>query len=160
MPAGAKLLPFRANIPYLTDYCFTTFDQNFPKRAREWKGGFIVAGANYGQGSSRESAALVPLCLGVKGVIAKSFARIHYDNLINSGILPLVFSNQADYEKMDTGDALVLEGIREKIRNRQPLSVHNVTKKVLIPIGGSFTDRQIEIILAGGLLNHTKQRRG
>ncbi|MDP1990083.1 MAG: aconitate hydratase [Syntrophales bacterium] len=160
MPAGAKLLPFRGNIPYLGDYCFTAFDNDFPKRAKEWNGGFVAAGANYGQGSSRESAALVPLYLGVKGVIAKSFARIHYDNLINSGILPLVFSNPADYGNVDMGDELVLEGIREKIRNRRPLTVHNVTRNVSIPVSVSFTNRQIEIILAGGLLNHTKQGRG
>jgi aconitate hydratase len=157
MPAGAKLLPFRANIPYIADYCFTTFDPDFPGRAKEWKGGFIAAGANYGQGSSRESAAMVPLYLGVKGVIAKSFARIHYDNLINTGILPLTFSNPADYEKVDTGDELVLEGIREKIKNRRSLTVYNATRKVSIPVGVSFTDRQIEIILAGGLLNHARQ---
>jgi aconitate hydratase len=160
MPAGAKLLPFRANIPYLGDYCFTTFDPDFPRRAKEWKGGFVVAGANYGQGSSRESAAMVPLYLGVKGVIAKSFARIHYDNLINTGILPLIFSNPTDYGNVDTGDDLVLEGMREKVKNRRPITVCNVTRKVSIPLSVSFTDRQIEIILAGGLLNHAKQSRG
>lgn len=156
MPAGAKLLPFRANIPYLADYCFIFLDQDFPKRAKEWNGGFVIAGSNYGQGSSRESAALVPLYLGVKGVIAKSFARIHYDNLINSGILPMTFANQADYEKVDMGDELVLEGIREKIKNRRPIVVNNVTKGILIPVNISLTDRQIDIILAGGLLNYTK----
>lgn len=160
MPAGAKLLPFRANIPYLGDYCFTTFDPDFPRRAKEWKGGFVVAGANYGQGSSRESAAMVPLYLGVKGIIAKSFARIHYDNLINTGILPLIFSNPADYGNVDTGDDLVLEGMREKVKNRKSITVYNVTRKVSIPVSVSFTERQIEIILAGGLLNHTKQSRG
>lgn len=154
------MLPFRANIPYLGDYCFTTFDPDFPRRAKEWKGGFVVAGANYGQGSSRESAAMVPLYLGVKGIIAKSFARIHYDNLINTGILPLIFSNPADYGNVDTGDDLVLEGMREKVKNRRSITVYNVTRKVSIPVSVSFTERQIEIILAGGLLNHTKQSRG
>jgi aconitate hydratase len=160
MPAGAKLLPFRGNIPFLTDYCFTTFDPDFPRRAKAWKGGFVVAGSNYGQGSSRESAALVPLALGVRAVIAKSFARIHYDNLINNGIVPLTFCDPADYDRMDTGDELELAGIREKIENRLPITVRNATKQVSFSVFVSFTDRQISIILAGGLLNQVKKGRG
>ncbi|KUO71561.1 MAG: aconitate hydratase [Clostridia bacterium BRH_c25] len=156
MPAGAKLLPFRANIPYLSDYCFAGLDSEFPSRAKKWNGGFIIAGSNYGQGSSRESAALVPLYLSVKGVIAKSFARIHYDNLINSGILPLSFEDNAHYEIIDVGDELTMDGLKEKIKNRQQLYINNVTKGLLLPVKMSLSDRQTYIILAGGLLNYTK----
>ena len=104
MPSNAKLLPYRSNIPYLSNYCFSTIDEDFPKRAIDNKGGFIVGGDNYGQGSSREHAALAPLYLGIKGVLVKSFARIHKANLINSGIIPMVFESNEDYEKIDLGD--------------------------------------------------------
>jgi len=99
MPSNAKLLPFRSNVPYLAEFCLTPCDPDFPKRAKENGGGFIIGGSNYGQGSSREHAALAPLQLGVKGVIAKSFARIHMANLINSGIIPMTFENEADYDE-------------------------------------------------------------
>ena len=107
MPSNAKLLPYRSNIPYLAEYCFAPCDEKFPERAKKHGGGFIVGESNYGQGSSREHAALVPLYLGVKGVLAKSFARIHMANLVNSGILPMVFVNEEDYGKINPGDRLV-----------------------------------------------------
>lgn len=159
MPAGSKLLPFRANIPYLSKHCFAGIDPCFPNRAKNWNGGFIIAGYNYGQGSSRESAAMVPLYLSVKGVIAKSFARIHYDNLINLGLLPLTFSDCSNYEKIDIGDELILEDLKEKIINGKQIVITNVTKEIMIPVNITLTDREKEIILAGGLLNYTKKEK-
>ena len=114
MPSNAKLLPYRSNVPYLAEYCLTPCDPDFPKRAKENGGGFIVGGSNYGQGSSREHAALAPLQLGVRGVLAKSFARIHMANLINSGILPMTFVDEADYDRIKDGDVLVLENARSR----------------------------------------------
>ncbi len=158
MPSNAKLLPYRSNIPYLSDYCLAPSDPEFSKRAKENGGGFIVAGSNYGQGSSREHAALVPLYLGIKAVICKSFARIHMANLINNGILPLTFSNPDDYDKIDMGDELVLEGIRDEILNGKPITVKNVTKNIEIPVDITLSDRQRHIMAAGGLLNYTKEQ--
>ena len=110
MPSDSKLLPFRSNIPKLSEYCLTPVDETFPARAKAAGGGFLIAGQNYGQGSSREHAALVPLYLKIRGVIAKSFARIHRDNLINNGILPLTFQNEADYDRFDLDDEIRAEG--------------------------------------------------
>lgn len=155
MPSNAKLLPYRSNVPHLAEYCLTPCDPEFPKRAKENGGGFVVGGANYGQGSSREHAALAPLQLGVKGVIAKSFARIHMANLINSGIIPMTFVNEADYDKIDTGDELVLENAREQIKNSAELTLRNKTKNMDIQVMVNLSERQVEIILAGGLLNYT-----
>ena len=121
MPSNAKLLPYRSNVPYLAEYCLTPCDPDFPKRAKEHGGGFIVGGSNYGQGSSREHAALVPLQLGVRGVIAKSFARIHMANLVNSGILPMTFVDEADYDRINDGDVLVLENVREQVKPEMSL---------------------------------------
>ena len=118
MPSNAKLLPFRSNVPYLADYCLTPCDPEFPARAKAAGGGFIIAGQNYGQGSSREHAALAPLQLGVKGVIAKSFARIHMANLINNGILPLVFVNEWDYDNIRLGDEFVIKYAADQRRSR------------------------------------------
>jgi len=106
MPSNASLLPFRSNIPYLSEFCLTPLDPNFPKNAKENNGGFIIAGKNYGQGSSREHAALAPLYLGIRGVMAKSFARIHKSNLINNGIIPLTFKDESDYDKIDVMDEI------------------------------------------------------
>ena len=156
MPAGAKILPFRSNIPYLSQFCFGVCDKSFPERALEWGGGFVIGGQNYGQGSSREHAALVPLYLGVKAVIAKSFARIHAANLINSGILPLTFENEADYDRIDQGDELEIPAIRKNVEDGTPMVLINKTKGVEIPLTTVFTDRQKKMILAGGLLNATK----
>lgn len=157
MPSNAKLLPFRSNIPYLSDYCLAPCDPEFSKRAKENGGGFIVAGSNYGQGSSREHAALVPLYLGVRAVIAKSFARIHMANLINSGILPLTFVNADDYDRVEEGDDFRLDGIRSEILENQPIVLKNVTKGIEIPVEVALSERQRHIMAAGGLLNYTKE---
>ncbi len=158
MPSNAKLLPYRSNIPYLSDYCLTPVDAAFPARAKAEKGGILVAGQNYGQGSSREHAALVPLYLGIRAVIAKSFARIHQANLINNGILPLTFANEADYADIDQMDELSLPNVRAAITaGEECLTLRNETKghdyAVLLPL----TSRQRGMILAGGLLNYTRE---
>jgi len=158
MPSNAKLLPYRSNIPYLAEFCLTPCDPDFPKRAKENGGGFIVGGSNYGQGSSREHAALAPLQLGVKGVIAKSFARIHMANLINSGIIPMTFADESDYDCIECGDELVLEDARNQIKNGRELVLRNVTKNKDIPVKVALSERQVEIILAGGLLNYTRRQ--
>ena len=155
MPAGAKILPYRSNIPYLSKFCFAVCDESFSERAKEWGGGFIIGGVNYGQGSSREHAALVPLYLGIKAVITKSFARIHKANLINSGILPLTFENEADYDKIDLGDDLVLENIRDAVENGGKIVLKNKTKGIEIPLVSDYSERQRKLLLAGGLLNYT-----
>lgn len=160
MPSNAKLLPYRSNIPYLADYCLTLVDKDFPERARKAGGGFLVAGHNYGQGSSREHAALVPLYLGIKGVIAKSFARIHMANLINSGILPLIFVNEKDYDDIDQDDRLVIENAIEQIRQGNVIIVKNLTKNREIKVGLNLSPRLKEVILAGGLLNYTRKNSG
>ncbi len=160
MPSNAKLLPYRSNIPYLSDYCLSPVDASFPARAKEKNGGFLVAGQNYGQGSSREHAALVPLYLGIKGVIAKSFARIHMSNLINSGILPLVFANEADYDKISQGDALCIERARQKTRGEEPFVLCNLTKGETYEVKLEVSERLREILLTGGLLNHTRKNAG
>lgn len=158
MPSNAKLLPYRSNIPYLAEYCLVPCDPDFPKRAKESNGGFIIGGSNYGQGSSREHAALAPLQLGVKGVITKSFARIHMANLINSGIVPMTFENEGDYDGIDMGDNLVIENIIEQIKDGKRLIMKNKTKNKDIPVNVELSKRQVEIILAGGLINYTKKQ--
>ena len=153
MPAGAKILPYRSNIPFLSKFCFAVCDENFATRALEFKSNIVVGGSNYGQGSSREHAALVPLYLGVKAVIAKSFARIHTDNLINAGILPLTFANPEDYDKLNQDDTLVLENLYEGMKNgKLTLKVRDME----IPLEYNYTGRQTEIIKKGGLLAYTK----
>ena len=156
MPAGAKILPYRSNIPYLSNFCFKQCDERFAERCKAAGKGFIIGGANYGQGSSREHAALVPLYLGIKAVIAKSFARIHCANLINAGIMPFTFANADDYDKIDTDDILALEGIRNTIQNGGKVVLKNVTKGQEYELIYDYSDRQKEMILAGGLLNYTK----
>lgn len=158
MPSNAKLLPFRSNVPYLAEFCLTPCDPEFPRRAKESGGGFIIGGSNYGQGSSREHAALAPLQLGVKGVIAKSFARIHMANLINSGILPMTFANEADYDLIENGDLLVLEDAIEQVKNGSELVINNRTQNTDIKVKVVLSDRQKEMILAGGLLNYTRKQ--
>ena len=157
MPAGSKILPLRSNIPAISEYVFIGIDKTFTARAKEAKGGFIVGGENYGQGSSREHAALAPMYLGVKAVIAKSFARIHRANLVNFGILPLTFSNPADYDSIGRDDELVISSIRKEINESPYLIVENKTKGTKFEVMHSLTDRQVEIILAGGMLNYTKK---
>ncbi len=159
MPAGAKVLPLRSNIPAMSEYVFTAVDPSFPRRAREAGGGIIVGGENYGQGSSREHAALVPMYLGVKAVLAKSFARIHRDNLINFGILPLTFIEPADYDRLERDDMLQIDGLHRALREGAELEVKNVTRGFTIKARAQLTPRQVEIILAGGLLNYTRRAR-
>lgn len=158
MPSNAKLLPYRSNIPYLSDYCLTPCDKDFPERAKKNNGGFIIAGLNYGQGSSREHAALAPLYLGIKGVIAKSFARIHKANLINNGIMPLVFKNAEDYETIAVDDYLVIENVKAQIKDGEVIVI-NKTKDKEYKTAIELSERQIDMILEGGLLNALKNRR-
>ena len=153
MPAGAKILPYRSNIPFLSKFCFAVCDETFAERALANKSTIIVGGSNYGQGSSREHAALVPLYLGVKAVVAKSFARIHAANLVNAGILPLTFKNPDDYEKCTQGDSLSLENVFEGMEKGEITLSVNGEK---IPLVCSYTKRQIDILKAGGLLAYTK----
>ena len=157
MPAGAKILPLRSNIPAISQHCFTVCDKEFPQRALALGKSIIVGGANYGQGSSREHAALAPLYLGVKAVLVKSFARIHKSNLINAGILPLTFVNPDDYDKIAQGDELVIKDVKAKLEKDEPIVVTNVTKSVDIPVDCDLTDRTKAIIIAGGLLDYTRE---
>ena len=157
MPAGAKILPYRSNIPYLSQFCFGVCDKTFPERAKEAGESIIVGGMNYGQGSSREHAALVPLYLGVRAVITKSFARIHIANLINAGIMPLTFENPEDYEKIEQGDKLTVTNIYAGMESGK-MTLLDETKGIEIPLVCSFTDRQIAILKAGSLLAYTKEQ--
>lgn len=158
MPAGAKILPYRSNIPFLSQFCFRQCDEHFAENCKAAGKGFIIGGANYGQGSSREHAALVPLYLGIKAVITKSFARIHAANLINAGIMPLSFANAEDYDKIEQGDELVLSDIFSGLDTGNFI-LHNKTKNTDIPLTGLFTDRQKEILKAGDLLQYTKSKK-
>ncbi len=160
MPAGAKILPFRSNVPKISTFCFTQCDPDFPERAKELGQSFIIGGANYGQGSSREHAALAPLYLGVKAVITKSFARIHRANLINAGILPLTFQNEADYDRFDLLDELCLPNIQQAIATGGPIVLQNKTKGFAVELDCPLSDRQKDMILEGGLLNYTKNHAG
>ncbi|HAG12872.1 MAG TPA: aconitate hydratase [Ruminococcus sp.] len=158
MPAGAKILPLRSNIPKISEHCFAVCDEEFPKRAKALGQSIIVGGTNYGQGSSREHAALAPLYLGVKAVLVKSFARIHRANLINAGILPLTFVNEADYDKIAQGDQLVLAGVRKAVEDgKTELTVVNKTNGAEIPVLCELTGRTKDIMLAGGLLDYTRE---
>ncbi len=158
MPSNSKLLPYRSNIPYLSDYCLNPIDADFSKRAKDSNGGFIVAGSNYGQGSSREHAALVPLYLGIKAVLAKSFARIHKDNLVNNGIMPLVFADESDYDKFSEGDKLEIKNARADIANGNIVTVSNITKNTEIKMVLDLSSRLKTIMLSGGVLaNIAKQ---
>lgn len=155
MPSNAKLLPFRSNIPYLSEFCFNTVDTEFPKRAKEYNGGFIIAGDNYGQGSSREHAALAPLYLGVKAVIAKSFARIHKANLINNGIIPMEFKEESDYNSIELVDDLVIDNIKHSLEVGI-VKVKNVTKGTEFEVTVNLTEKEIDVINVGGRLNYVK----
>lgn len=157
MPAGAKILPLRSNIPAISEHCFTVCDKEFPTRAKEYCKSIIVGGANYGQGSSREHAALAPLYLGVKAVLVKSFARIHRSNLINAGILPLTFINEADYDLINLGDEIVLPDIKECVKKGSNVVIENKTTGKKITAECELTERTKAIILAGGLLNYTRE---
>lgn len=153
MPAGAKILPYRSNIPHLSQYCFEVCDKEFPERAKAMGSSIIVGGNNYGQGSSREHAALVPLYLGVKAVVTKSFARIHAANLINAGIMPLTFANPDDYEKINQEDEIRITGVFEGMESGE-MTLEDLTNGEKIKLVCSFTDRQRAILKNGGLLKY------
>lgn len=158
MPAGAKILPYRSNIPHLSQYCFGVCDESFPERIKAEGKGIIIGGANYGQGSSREHAALVPLYLGVKAVVTKSFARIHVANLVNAGILPFTFKNEEDYDKIDQMDELKLTAIRDAMENNRAVILENVTKNEAYELDSShLSERQRAMLLCGGLLDYTRE---
>ena len=161
MPSNAKLLPYRSNVPYLSEFCLTPCDAGFPARAKENGGGFIVAGQNYGQGSSREHAALAPLYLGVKGVVALGFARIHRANLINNGILPLCLEDEADYEALSLGDEITIDRVHEQIAaaaRGEGVTLRCGDRETKVRM--TITPRQRDILLAGGLLNYTREQAG
>jgi aconitate hydratase len=156
MPAGAKILPLRSNIPAISEYCFSVVDESFPTRAKAAKesgGGIIVGGSNYGQGSSREHAALAPVYLGIKVVLCKSFARIHRQNLINNGIIPLTFIEEGDYEQISQGERIELPFIKEEIMSGEKITIN--FGKSETKCENSLTIRERDIILAGGLLQLT-----
>ena len=157
MPAGAKVLPLRSNIPAISEFVFEKVDKDFVKRAKEKGGGFLIGGVNYGQGSSREHAALAPMYLGVKAVIAKSFARIHRANLVNFGILPLTFENENDYNLFDMGDTIELPDIKNKLKSGIKLIINNLTKNKEIRVTHMLTSREIDVLCVGGLLNYQAQ---
>ncbi|MBQ8352689.1 MAG: aconitate hydratase [Clostridia bacterium] len=157
MPAGSKILPYRSNVPKLSEYCFTVCDPTFTERAKAQGGGVVLGGSNYGQGSSREHAALVPLYLGVKAVVAKSFARIHVANLINFGIVPMTLQNPDDYELFAQGDEIQIEGFADAVAGKTEATLVNLTTGAKAVLCLAFSPRQREILLAGGTLNYTKK---
>jgi aconitate hydratase len=160
MPAGSAVLPYRSNIPAISEFVFSNIDSSFNKRAQEAKsagGGVIVGGENYGQGSSREHAAIAPMFLGIQAVIARSFARIHRSNLINFGILPLLFRNAEDYKRVEKGDRLVFQGVKNTLTGNQSYSIYNKTKNFTFEVSSRLNDREKEIVLSGGLLPFTKK---
>ena len=156
MPAGAKILPLRSNIPKISEYCFAVCDEGFHDRALQLGQSIIVGGSNYGQGSSREHAALAPLYLGIKAVIVKSFARIHMANLINAGIIPMTFADEADYDRIDQMDELSIHSVIDQIQNGDTVTVTNVTKGFDFLVSVALSPRQKDMLIAGGLLNYTK----
>lgn len=158
MPAGAKILPYRSNIPYLSQFCFGVCDKEFPERCKAEGGGIVIGGSNYGQGSSREHAALVPLYLGVKAVVAKSYARIHCANLANAGLIPLQFTDESDYDRIDQMDLLRLPNIKAELSQGNQVTLEDVTKGFTIQVEAQLTKRQRDMVLAGGLLNYTKSQ--
>ena len=159
MPAGTKVLPYRSNVPKLSEFCFTVCDKDFPERAKKKGGGVILGGSNYGQGSSREHAALVPLYLGIKAVVSKSFARIHVANLINFGIVPMTLVNPDDYDKFNQGDQLEIKGFAQAVAGATEATLVNKTNGATAKLCLQLSKRQREILLAGGRLNYTKQER-
>ena len=157
MPAGAKILPLRSNIPAISEYCFTVCDETFPKRAKEAGTSIIVGGTNYGQGSSREHAAITPMFLGVKAVIAKSMARIHKNNLINHGIVPMVFADPADYDKLELSDELSIPNFREQIKTKR-VTVVDKTKGISFDAVLELSDDEVGVILEGGQLRYVQEQ--
>ena len=159
LPAGAKVLPLRSNIPAISEYLFERIDASFARRAKQLGGGFVVGGENYGQGSSREHAALAPMYLGIKAIFAKSYARIHRSNLINFGVLPLTFKDQDEFEKFQQGDRLKIENIQKGLKKDELLRVENVTQQRVFEVFHGLNEREIEIMLAGGLLNYIRAQK-
>jgi aconitate hydratase len=157
LPSGSKVMSLRSNVPAISEYVFSAVDPGFVQRAKEWGGGFVVGGVNYGQGSSRDHAAMAPLYLGVKAVFAKSYARIHYTNLINLGIMPLTFVNASDYDTLEQGDELEVAGIHAALRTDKNLAAKNLTRDSTFQLTYDFSNRQLEIMLAGGLLNYIRK---
>ena len=159
MPAGTKVLPYRSNVPKLSEFCFTVCDKDFPERAKKKGGGVILGGSNYGQGSSREHAALVPLYLGIKAVVAKSFARIHVANLINFGIVPMTLANADDYDKFSQGDEIAIDGFKKAVAGQDSAMLVNKTTGATAKLCLTLSERQRAILLAGGRLNYTKNEK-
>jgi aconitate hydratase len=155
LPAGAKVLPLRSNIPAISEHLFERIDAHFVKRAKQLEGGFVVGGENYGQGSSREHAALAPMYLGIKAILTRSYARIHRSNLINFGILPLTFKDPDEFSRIQQGDYLRITNLRKGLRTGGLLTIENETQKRSFEVLHGLNQREIEILLAGGLLNHT-----
>jgi len=158
LPAGAKILPLRSNIPAISDYLFERIDAHFAERTKQLGGGFVVGGENYGQGSSREHAALAPMYLGIKAILTKSYARIHRSNLINFGVLPLIFQDPDDFSKIQPGDHLQMTHLRSALQEEGLLKIENVTQKRIFEVSHGLNSREREILLAGGLLNYTRNR--
>ncbi|VAX34764.1 Aconitate hydratase, partial [hydrothermal vent metagenome] len=161
MPAGSRILPFRSNIPAISEYVFYNIDSTFAERAKKAKehgGGIIMGGENYGQGSSREHAAIAPMYLGIQAVIARSFARIHRANLINFGILPLIFTNPGDMDKTDAGDVLSITGVGSSLITNQEYRVNNLTKGLDFTVFTDLSERDRVLLLSGGLLSFVKKQ--
>jgi aconitate hydratase len=156
LPAGAKILPLRSNIPAISEYLFERIDASFAKRAKQLGGGFVVGGENYGQGSSREHAALAPMYLGIKAILTKSYARIHRSNLINFGVLPLTFKDPEEFLSMQQGDHLRIAELRKSLQEKDFLKIENVTRQRVFEVSHGLNSREREILLAGGLLNYTR----
>jgi aconitate hydratase len=156
LPAGAKVLPLRSNIPAISEYLFERVDPEFPKRTKQLGGGFVVAGENYGQGSSREHAALVPMYLGIKAILTKSYARIHRSNLINFGILPLIFIDPDEFNGIQQGDRLRITQLRRSLEEGGLLKIENITQERVFEVSHGLNSREKDIVLAGGLLNYTR----
>ena len=159
LPAGARVLPLRSNIPAISEYLFERLDPDFFKKAKELGGGFVLGGENYGQGSSREHAALAPMYLGIKAILTKSYARIHRSNLINFGVLPLTFKNPDDFSKIQQGDHLRITNLRSALQEEGLLKIENVTQQRVFEVSHGLNFREKEILLAGGLLNYIRERR-
>jgi aconitate hydratase len=157
LPAGAKILPLRSNIPAISEYVFERVAPGFAKKAREMGGGFVVGGENYGQGSSREHAAMAPMFLGIRAILVKSYARIHRANLINFGILPLVLKDRSEFEKIQPGDRLRISHLRSSLSVNGFLKIQNITEQRTFEVSHGLNQREIEILLAGGLLNDTRE---
>jgi aconitate hydratase len=160
LPAGAQVLPLRSNIPAIAEHVFARVDREFVRRCKEWGGGIVVGGHNYGQGSSREHAALAPMYLGLRAVVAKSFARIHWTNLVNFGVLPLTLADEKDYEGLEQGDELEVPGLRAAVQGGPRVTLHNKTKGTSVPCTHGLSPRQVQVWLAGGLLNFVKGQAG